>query len=243
MKFLDYSQFLNEKLYQGRLNPTFWKDDELDPEVRETLLQVAEDFYKDLDIEAPVEDIQLTGSLANFNWTRYSDLDVHVLLDFSKIGKDEKMTKRALDGQRFVWNLRHPVVIKRHDVELYAQDQKEPHIASGLYSLKKGEWITKPSLKPPKIDEKDVDRKTEGYVTEIEDAQRDLKGASPEDAEKIYNRLKKIKEKIMKARREGLADDGEFSIENLAFKKLRNEGWIEKIIDLSAQSYKKTYSK
>lgn len=240
---LNFSDFLLEKIYQGRLNPSFWRDEKLDSEVRETLLQIAEDFYKDLDIEAPIEDIQLTGSLANFNWTKHSDLDVHVLLDFSKIGKDEKMTKRALDGQRFIWNLRHPVIIKKHDVELYAQDKKEPHVASGLYSLKNGEWIIKPSLKTPKVDEKDVDRKAEGFISEIEDAQRDLKKASPEDSEKIYERLKKIKEKIMKARKEGLADDGEFSIENLVFKKLRNEGWIEKILDLSAESYKKIYSK
>lgn len=240
---LDFQNFLNEKLYQGKLNSAIWKKEELDSDIRERLLQIAKDFYKDLEVKAPIEDIQLTGSLANFNWTEHSDLDVHVLLDFSKIGKDEKMTKRALDGQRFIWNLRHPVTIKNHDVELYAQDKKEPHVSSGLYSLLNGKWITKPSFNPPKVDERDVNKKAEGYISEIEDAEKDLKTASPEDAERIYARLKRIKEKIMKARKEGLADDGEFSIENLTFKKLRNDGWIEKILDLSSESYKKIYSK
>ena len=241
--FLNYHDFLNEsKLYQGKLNPEFWKDEKLDPEVREKLLQIAKDFYKDLKVEAPIEDIHLTGSLANFNWTKYSDLDVHVLLDFTKIGKDKELAKRAMDGERFIWNLRHPVSVRDHDVELYAQDIKEPHVASGLFSLKNNAWITKPTFNPPHVDPKDISRKAEGYIAEIKTASSLLSKASEKKAKTLYERIGKIKDKIMKSRKEGLADDGEFSIENLTFKKLRNEGWIEKLIDLSAKAYSKIYS-
>ena len=108
MNVYTFLQFLNEsKIYQGKLNPTFWTNNKLDSDVRDKLLSIAKDFYKDLEVDTSIKDIHLTGSLANYNWTKFSDIDVHILLDFSKIGKDSGMTKKALDGQRFVWNMRH----------------------------------------------------------------------------------------------------------------------------------------
>ena len=58
----------------------------------------------------------------------------------------------------------------------------------------------------------------------------------------LYRHALSIKDKILKMRREGLARDGEFAIENLTFKKLRNEGYIEKIIDLISKAYTKIYN-
>jgi predicted nucleotidyltransferase len=88
-----------------------------------------------LELKVPVLDVQLTGSLANYNYTEYSDLDTHIIIDFKQINDDEELVKKALDGARFVWNQRHDIVIKGHDVELYIQDESEQHTASGLYSL------------------------------------------------------------------------------------------------------------
>lgn len=240
---IDFSGFLNEdQFYQPDLNPKFWHNGEFDPEVRTKLLQIANDFYTDLKADAPIEDIHLTGSIANYNWTEQSDLDVHVLLDFSKINEDVDLVKRALDGQRYVWNKRHPVVIDGHDVELYAQDINEPHVASGLYSLLKGEWVTEPKYDPPSIDPNDVWRKVEAYSTEIEDIEKDINGADEAEARDAMARISAIKQKVMKARKEGLARNGEFSIENLVFKKLRNAGMLEKLIDLEAIAYSRVYS-
>ena len=46
----------------------------------------------------------------------------------------------------------------------------------------------------------------------------------------------------MKARKDGLAKEGEFSIENLVFKRLRNTGWLERLIDAGSNSYSAIYS-
>ena len=238
-----YSSFLNEgQFYKGVLNPIFWSDGKFDPEVRTKLLQIATDFYTDLQVEAPIIDIHLTGSLANFNWTEHSDLDVHVIMDFTQIGEDTDLIKSALDGKRFIWNLRHPVKIKGFDVELYAQDKDEPHVASGLYSLMKDEWITEPQPSNPQIDEKDITRKVEAYKVEILELEKEVKNADSDQAREAQDRISALKQKIMKARKEGLANNGEFSIENLVFKSLRNEGWIERLIDLGAAAYSHTYS-
>lgn len=238
-----YDRFINEsQFYKGELNPVFWQDRKFDPETRTKLLQIATDFYTDLKVDAPIIDIHLTGSLANFNWTDHSDLDVHVILDFTQIGEDVELVKAALDGKRFIWNLRHPVKIKGYDVELYAQDKEEPHVASGLYSLMKDEWIIEPQPSNPQIDEKDVMRKVAAYKIEIAELEKEVKKADSEEAREAMDRISALKQKIMKARKEGIARNGEFSIENLVFKTLRNEGWLERLIDLGAAAYSHTYS-
>lgn len=244
MRYLNkFTDFINEsEFYKTGLHPAFWNGEEFNPEVRTKLLQIADDFYTDLKIEVPISDIQLTGSIANYTWTENSDLDIHVLLDFSQISEDTALVKKGLDGQRFVWNLRHPVVIRRHDVELYAQDINEPHIASGLYSILKAEWLVKPKWNPPTIDPRDVSRKAEAFATEIEEIEKMIKGSDSENARGLVDRVKVLKEKIMKARKDGLEKEGEFSIENLVFKRLRNAGWLERLIDAGSNSYSAIYS-
>lgn len=236
---------IRDDFYKKELNPSFWSaDGEFDPAVRKKLLDIAQDFFKDLKIEVPMEDIQLTGSLANFNWTKNSDLDVHVLMNFTKIDPNVELVKKGLDGQRFLWNLRHNVVIRTHDVELYVQDIKEPHVASGLFSLLNNEWIKVPKYSDPQIDYKDVDSKFNGFVNVIYGLENRLAEEMQDevDARKLYEYAQKIKSRILKARKEGLANSGEFSVENLAFKKLRNEGYIEKLIDLISKAYSKIYN-
>jgi hypothetical protein len=238
-----------EPFYQPKLNPRVWgiadvnSAPKIHPTLRNRLLVIAQDFYEALKVEIPIEDIHLTGSLANYNWTKYSDFDVHVLFDFTKINEDTALVKKALDGQRFMWNQRHPVRILDHDVELYAQDISEPHIASGLYSLLKDEWITIPRFTPPSIDPKDVSRRVEALQTEIEMLANEI---STSDfgliQEPLISRVDWLKEKIMKARKDGLSERGEFSVENLTFKALRNSGHIEKLIDLGKEAYRKRHS-
>lgn len=229
--------------YKDQLNSKFWSNGEFDPMVRTKLLAIAQDFYEGLQLTIPVIDVHLTGSIANYTWTDYSDLDVHVILDFKLIGEDLDLVKKALDGQRFIWNMRHPVIIKEHDIELYAQDENEPHVSSGLFSLMKNEWIKKPIWNEPTIDELDVKRKVEACITEIEELEKNLADGSDEfEARELLERVGALKTKIMKSRKEGLAEVGEFSVENLVFKQLRNHGWIERLIDAGAKSYSAIYA-
>lgn len=256
-----FSNFvLNEdkvgSFYNDELNPKFWdkyrtkdgKDEWVfDRIVRKKLLKIAEDFYekyKDLLGDLPISDIQLTGSLANYNYSDKSDLDVHVLVDFNKIKSKREIVKAAVDGIRFMWNLRHDVIIRGHDVEVYLQDIHEPHTASGLYSLMDDKWIRKPKFDPPEVDEHDVRKKFDGFASDINQMESKLVTSSslPSNAKEMYKRLLRIKEKIQKMRKDDLAKDGEFSVGNLAFKMLRNEGYIGKIIDLISKAYSRIYS-
>jgi predicted nucleotidyltransferase len=239
--------FENEErddFYKKELNPSFWEDNKFDPQIREKLLKISKDFYEALKLTAPIKDVQLTGSLANYNWTDKSDLDVHVLIDFSDVDENVELVKKALDGMRFIWNLRHNIKLRGFDVELYVQDIHEPHTASGLFSLLNNEWIRIPKYNPPDIDYKDVDKKYQGIVADILQMENLMATAdfSSVTEEELYNHAQKLKKKIMDMRKEGLAREGEFSVENLVFKKLRNEGYIEKIIELISKAYTNIYN-
>lgn len=242
--------------YNDELNPKFWdlyKTEGgkskwvFDPLVRKKLLKISQDFYEkfgDLLGSLEISDIQLTGSLANYNYTDKSDLDVHILVDFSKVKAPRDVLKSAVDGIRFMWNLRHDVIIRGHDVELYLQDVSEPHTASGLYSLKDNKWIREPKFNPPQVDEQDVNKKFEGIASEINrmESKLILMPDLPSEAKDMYKRLIKLKEKVQKMRKEELSKFGEFAVGNLAFKKLRNEGYIEKLINLISKAYARIYS-
>ena len=85
MKFeTKYSELL-EKLIIKRLNPAIWKGADIDERVRKGLLQIVNDFLDGLRVKINPEDIVLTGSSANYNWTPQSDIDVHIVVDFKKI--------------------------------------------------------------------------------------------------------------------------------------------------------------
>ena len=242
--------------YHDELNPVFWtkkvKGDDVewvfDERVRKKLLKIADEFFEKFDDilkEKDIVDIQLTGSIANFNYTPLSDLDVHVIVNLEGIDDENpKILKSALDGIRFVWNLRHNISIRGYDVETYVQDEKEPHVASGLFSLLNNKWIKNPVYDPPEIDEQDVEKKFSSIAYEIDQLHTRLISLTPlpQNAKELYKRGVKLKEKIMKMRKEGLSKEGEFSIGNLAFKKLRNGGYIEKLIDLTSEAYDKIYT-
>jgi hypothetical protein len=237
-----FESWLKEAIeYHKELCPRVWNDKQMDPEVRRKLMSIAKDFWDSLKLTAQVIDVQLTGSLANYNWTDSSDLDVHIIIDFSQVDENTELVRKALDGQRFIWNQRHPVVIKGHDVECYIQDKNEQHTASGLFSILKQSWVITPNFNPPQVDEKDVKEKMRVIKLEFKEAKKKFKNSSGEEAKQLFQYLERIKRKIMSERKEGLVKGGEFSVENLVFKELRRDGTIEDLIDTMSQAYANIY--
>jgi hypothetical protein len=237
-----FNQWINEKVeYHRDLCPKFWEEGRMDPVIRTKLLAIAEDFWTSLKLEVPIMDIQLTGSLANFNWNSGSDLDVHIIIDFSQIDENLELVRKALDGQRFMWNMRHPVILRGHDVECYVQHKDEQHIASGLFSILRDKWLIVPSWNEPNVDQKDIDEKMRVIKSEVRTIKTRARSTRGDDAQELHDYLDRLKRKIMSDRKEGLAKGGEFAVENLVFKELRRDGTIEEIIDLLSQIYSKIY--
>ena len=80
------SDVLNSFKVKDTLEPQIWQNDTLNPNVRTQLVKIATDFYEGLNLppEVKMKDIIFTGSLANYNWSKFSDVDLHIVLDFSK---------------------------------------------------------------------------------------------------------------------------------------------------------------
>lgn len=217
-------------------NMNVWQsEDRIKNEISSRLIKIAMDFIDDLGFEESIiEDIIITGSLANYNWTEFSDIDLHVLLDYRNVDENTKLVNEFFSAKKADWNKMHQIMIKGHEVEIYIQDINEPHISTGIYSLLEDQWITKPSRHVPTINYKCVEIKTRSLMDQIDRVQ-DMYDKRNFEASQNVSEL--IRSKIKRLRRNGLAEKGIYSCENLVFKTLRNNGYIKKIFDLQTNSY------
>lgn len=222
---------VKEKYIHENLNKKIWKDGNLKPKVRKKLLKIAKEFYDFLKTKAKIKGIIFTGSMANYNWTNGSDIDLHLLIDYDEVDENRELVEEYLRAKKSIWNDRHKILIYGHDVELYAQDEKEAHHSTGVYDILNDKWIIEPEHKKFSIDKQSVKIKAKDIIDSIEEMQR-LK-----DPDSIYESGQKIKEKIKKMRTSGLEERGEFSVENLAFKYLRNNGYLKTLFDATRKAY------
>lgn len=207
--------------FHDRLNPQIWTPYEgnyiLKEDVKNKLLTAADkfsDFIKYKGSKIVIKDIVLTGSNANFNYSKYSDIDVHILLDYDSISCDEDVLDEYLHDKKILWQLKYNVEIAGISVELYAQNSKERFTSgAGAYSIIKDEWLKKPSKKEIVLDFSKIKDKTAEIMNAIESAN-------------TVEELESIKNKIWKMRSCGLSRYGEFSQENYVFKLLRRSGAI-----------------
>jgi hypothetical protein len=213
---------LRQVQFHKTLNPRLWDNHRLRPEVRLKLFEAAVAFYEFLDISRLiVRDIIVTGSNAAYNYTELSDIDIHLLVDFTKstcpdLASNFFSTKKAL------WTKTYDVTIRSHAIELYVEDVDEPVAANGVYSILHSEWLRTPSRTPPRRSGKAIIDKTEELGGEI----NALLDASPTIAA-----INQMLGRLYTIRQDGLKAGGEYSTDNLAFKALRALGYIERLHD------------
>tara|TARA_R110002074_G_scaffold71279_1_gene164902 strand:- start:255 stop:2255 length:2001 start_codon:yes stop_codon:yes gene_type:complete len=235
----DTDEFLAFDIHR-ELNQKIWDGDvAVRPGVKGALLDIVEEFLEGLDLDVEIKDIIVTGSIANFNWSKFSDIDLHILIDFNEVNDNEEMVKKFFDAVRSNWNKLHDIRVKGHEVEIYVQHDTEPHVSTGVYSLLNERWIVKPKKVRPAIDRGTASKKMKHLAREIG------KLSSIQDAgnyEESFALATKIKQKIKKMRQGGLEDSGIYSPENLAFKMLRRSGDIEQLFAIYTAAYDKLYS-
>ena len=239
---------------QDELNPKIWElpnerymsdpkgqDEIMVPKVRERLLEIAYEFIDFIGVDMVVDDVVMTGSLANYNWSKYSDVDLHILVDFKQFSEKElPLYEELFRLKKTLFNDKHNITIFGYDVELYVQDVSEPHTSSGEYSVLFDEWITKPKNQDVEIDTTSIKHKSEEWMKMIDDVINDAQDES--SLENSKNIITKFKDKLKKYRTTGLEDGGEFSNENLVFKVLRRNGYIQKLFDFQINNTDKNLS-
>ena len=241
-------------MVRDKLNPKIWElpnerfmsdpkgqVETMVPKVRERLLDIANQFVEFLDVPVFVDDVIMTGSLANYNWSNYSDVDLHIIVDFTQFPEEQiELFQKLFTLKKILFNTNHDITIKNFEVELYAQDEKEIHTSSGVYSVLYDEWITKPEKINVKVDNTVLMNKVKSWTEKIDEVIEDVKESN--DLEKSKEIIDKLKKKLKDYRKEGLSGDGEFSYENLVFKFLRRNGYIEKLYNFEDKLIDKTLS-
>jgi len=222
LKELDSFRISDAISFHDKLNPKLWNNNRLRPEVKQQLLIIAEDFLEELGINGlDVADMTVSGSNAAYSYTPNSDLDLHILVDMSKLPNNE-VYRELFTAKKSLYNDSHDIKIHGIPVELYVQDAREPVVSLGEYSLKNDNWLKIPSKRRANFDQTATKTKYEKLLTLIELALKSRK----------YSKVSNIIKTIKRYRQSGLDKGGEFGPENLAYKALRAQGYITKLYDL-----------
>lgn len=244
-KKVDLSSFIP----QDELNSKVWDEDGyLNSRVRLRLLDIADAFVDTLDVDwVEIDDIILTGSLANYNWSKFSDFDVHVIIDFKKVDERSDFVSNYFNSKKKIWNNEHDSLkIYGFPVELYVQDKNEEHTSSGIYSLEKNEWIKKPekeTFENVKLNKKFIKQKSQDFIDAIESLSNKIEKEDDEHKLEVLSRkVKYVFDKIKGLRKEGLKKSGEFNSFNIIFKVLRRMGYIDTLYNLKLNTYDKIKS-
>ena len=235
---------LNSFKPQKKLNTRFWIKDKLNSNVRLRLLDIADDFIDGLALEFKPVDIVITGSLANFNWSKYSDIDLHIIVNFSELYNDKEILQDYFDTKRREWNEEHEKLsIYGFPVEIYVEDVDEPSYSDGIYSIEKNNWIRKPEDKPIQLDKKVIKQIASDIMTKIDEYESFInKEDDAHRLEGLSNRVKRLWNEIRDSRKRGLEEEGEMSTSNIIYKVLRRTGYIDKLFNLKKDSYDKINS-
>jgi hypothetical protein len=216
---------------RDELNPEVWNKNEkgnytLKSEIQKKLLKVAEIFLDYVDIDIFVQDIVLIGSLTGYNWSDFSDFDLHIMYDFNDAGDNKDLYKELFYLKKTVFNAKHEIRIKGFEVEVFIQDSNEKEKSVGSYSIMNRKWIRFPEKEKFEVDEKKILEKANQWMDIIDGV---LENAEELDLDEALRLVKKYKNKLKKYRTCGLQKGGELSYENLVFKYLRRSGYLSKL--------------
>jgi len=236
-----FDEIVSSFYVQDELNPEIWDNEDMSmhSDVRQSLIDIANEFIEFLGLPIFVSDITMTGSLANYNWSKFSDVDLHIMYDFDESGDDKELIKVLFKLKKTLFNSTHDITVKGYEVELYVQDLNESHFSTGVYSVLFDEWIEEPSKEEVKIDEERLQEKVESWMDKIDNL---LDTVEDEDLDQALETIDKFKDQLKKYRSCGLESEGEYSYENLVFKFLRRNGYVQKLFDFTNELVDKNLS-
>jgi predicted nucleotidyltransferase len=205
--------------FHDELNPMLFDGDRLDPEVREQLLAIADDFMEHMGIDdLKVKDIVVTGSNAAYSYTPHSDIDLHIIVDISLLNND-KVYRELFNAKKTLYNTEHNITVRGFDVELYVEDSREPAKSLGEYSVLNDKWNKFPSKRRSNFEERAAKNKFKKL------RQLAVLALRSQDADLVQQTIDTVK----RYRQAGLNQGGEFGPENLAYKALRSHGIVDKL--------------
>lgn len=233
---------------KNSLNPNIWDGMKLNPKIRLKLLDIADDFWEFVDVKwvDPIS-IILTGSICNFNWSDASDIDLHLVVDYSEVDEKTEFVKQFFDMKKNEWNENHSFLeIMGFNVELYVQDSNADLASQGVYDLEENKWISEPSMPQGNFAEEHENTISDlaaRIMTLIDELENEIAIAKDTYKSRYFGELaSEFVSHIHKMRHDSLEKQGEDSIGNMVYKVLRRSGYIDKIYDAIYLAYDKENS-
>jgi predicted nucleotidyltransferase len=232
---------------KDKLNPYLWHNNKIDSDVRIMLLDIAKDFIDTLSVKwVKPKDIILYGSLANYNWSKYSDIDLHVVIDFKEVYDKVEFVEDYFDSKKDLWNQTHEnLKIYGYPVEMYVEDVNADPQSSGAYSLITNEWLKEPAhLSDAKLDKTYVREMSAKFINKVDEIEDKIYNEKNEkNLEILSDKLYRLFEELKDIRTKGLESEAqEMSNGNIIWKVMRRTGYIERIWNIIDSTYDKINS-
>lgn len=209
--------------FHDSLNPKLFRHNKLLPEVQKQLMIIAHDFVEEMGLaDDIITDITISGSNAAFSYTTHSDIDLHILVDMTKLAGNNEVYAELFNLKKTVYNDNHAITIRDIPVELYIQDAAKPVVSVGEYSVKNSDWIKIPSKRRANFDQTATAAKFDKLATLADLAMKS----------RNVSKITEVIKTIHRYRQSGLSKGGEFGPENLAYKAMRTQGTLTKLYAL-----------
>lgn len=209
----------------------FTKEELLKDKVRDKMLEIVDEFLADLkeqDIKIKVDDVLFIGSNASYNYTKDSDIDLHILTNTTSTSYGKEVAAALYSAYRSLFNKNLDIEFFDIPVEIFVETEDSARVSNGIYSVKKNKWLRQPVQEEiPEYDTKALAELVAQWETKCKDLIEDIKADKLKDEKRVVKLLEDIYDKL---RKKGISK-GEYSIENLAFKELRNKGYLDQLKD------------
>lgn len=226
-----------------KLNPKLFTGEELlKDKVRDKLLEIVDEFVANLeeqDIKIKIDDVLFIGSNASYNYTKNSDIDLHILANAKAADYDNDVAAALYGAYRTIFNKQLDITIYDIPLEIFVETEDSARVSNGVYSVKNNKWIKKPVAEEiPEYDTEALDKLVSEWEAKCKDLIKDIEADKLDNEEKVVKILEDIYDKL---RKKGISK-GEYSVENLAFKELRNKGYLDKLKDFKNELVSKRLS-
>jgi predicted nucleotidyltransferase len=210
-------------------NKLFTKEGALKDRVRDKMLEIVDEFLADLkeqEIEIKVDDILFIGSNASYNYTKDSDIDLHILANSKSTKYSVDIAEALYSAYRSLFNKNLDIKLFDIPLELFVETENSARVSNGIYSVKNNKWIKKPVHEDiPEYDTEALNKLVDKWEAKCKNLIEDIKADKLDDEKRVVKMLEDIYNVL---RKKGISK-GEYSIENLAFKELRNKGYLDKL--------------
>lgn len=202
----------------SQLNPLLFLDNHLKTDIRNKILAIVDEFLEYIQVDIKVLDVRLVGSNAAYNYSEYSDLDIHIVTNLREISDPEMIARLYFDSIKKNFKDSYNIRIKGIDVELYIEDINTSAVSNGIYSVTQDQWIKEPEV---------IEDPSDDAMSKADEIEREIIKSIKSSTS--VEELQDIIDKMYIMRKDSLSADGESGAGNIAFKSLRNKGILDKI--------------